>query len=59
MGGLALVLTSDITPAAVVRQVALLGAYGLVMLAVCSLACAGPVIRGLRVRPTEVLRDDG
>jgi ABC-type antimicrobial peptide transport system permease subunit len=43
----------------VVRHVALLGTYGLVMLAVCSLACAGPVIRALRVEPTDVLRDDG
>jgi putative ABC transport system permease protein len=59
MGGLALLLTSDITTAAVVRHVALLGTYGLVMLAVCSLACAGPVIRALRVEPTDVLRDDG
>ena len=33
--------------------------YGLVMAAVCLLACLVPVRRALRVQPTEALRDDG
>lgn len=36
----------------------LLLAYGIAMLSVCALACAGPVLRALRLEPVEVLRDD-
>jgi putative ABC transport system permease protein len=41
------------------RQVAILLAYGTVMLAVCLLACVVPTRRALRVQPTEALRADG
>lgn len=36
----------------------LLLAYGIAMLGVCALACAGPILRALRLEPVEVLRDD-
>ena len=41
------------------RHVALLLFYGATMMAVCALACIGPLVRVFRVEPTDVLRDDG
>lgn len=41
------------------RHAALLLMYGATMMAVCSLACIGPLLRVFRVEPTDVLRDDG
>jgi hypothetical protein len=43
----------------VTRHGALLLAYGATMMAVCALACIGPLLRVFRVEPTDVLRDDG
>ena len=43
----------------VTRHVALLLVYGATMVGVCALACIGPLLRVLRVEPTDVLRDDG
>ena len=40
-------------------QLALLGAYALVMFGVCLLACIVPTRRALNVEPTEALRADG
>ena len=37
-------------------QVALLVAYAILMLGVCTLACVVPTVRALRVQPTEALR---
>jgi len=39
-------------------QAALLLAYGIAVMAVCSLACIGPALRALRVDPVEALRED-
>jgi hypothetical protein len=39
-------------------QAALLVAYGMAMMGVCVLACAGPILRALRVQPVEALRED-
>jgi len=44
---------------AVTRHAALLLVYGATMVGVCALACIGPLLRVLRVEPTDVLRDDG
>jgi putative ABC transport system permease protein len=41
------------------RPAALLLALGLVMIGVCALACIGPILRALRLQPTEALRDVG
>jgi ABC-type antimicrobial peptide transport system permease subunit len=41
------------------RDVALLAAHGLVMTAVCMLACVVPARRALRIEPTEALSSDG
>ena len=43
----------------VTRHAALLLVYGATMVGVCALACIGPLLRVLRVEPTDVLRDDG
>jgi predicted permease len=61
MGGLvALFLrNADIDVGTVTRHAAVLAAYGATMLGVCALACAGPLLRVLRVQPTDALRDDG
>jgi ABC-type lipoprotein release transport system permease subunit len=37
-------------------HVLIIGAYGLLMTAVCALACIVPARRALRVEPTEALR---
>ncbi len=39
-------------------QLAILAAYGVVMLGVCLLACIVPTRRALRVEPTVALRMD-
>jgi len=44
--------------AALARNAALLLACGIAMMAVCALACIGPVLRALRVPPAEALKDD-
>jgi putative ABC transport system permease protein len=44
---------------AMMRPAALLLALGLVMIGVCALACIGPILRALRLQPTEALRDVG
>jgi putative ABC transport system permease protein len=41
------------------RPAALLLALGLVMIGMCALACIGPILRALRLQPTEALRDVG
>jgi hypothetical protein len=43
---------------AMVRQGALLLAYGIAVMGVCVLACIGPAVRALRVDPVEALRED-
>ena len=43
----------------VTRHAMLLLGYGAIMIGVCGLACIGPLLRVIRVEPTEVLRDDG
>jgi ABC-type antimicrobial peptide transport system permease subunit len=60
MGGMvALFLrNSDVGVGTVTRHAALLLAYGAAMMGVCALACVGPLVRILRVKPTELLRDD-
>ena len=60
MGGMvALFLrNSDVGVGTVTRHAALLLAYGAAMMGVCALACTGPLVRILRVKPTELLRDD-
>jgi predicted permease len=50
---------SDVGIGTVTRHAALLLAYGAAMMGVCALACIGPLLRILRVEPTDVLRDDG
>jgi ABC-type antimicrobial peptide transport system permease subunit len=60
--GLLVVVTnrdSDIGAAAMTRHAALLLAYAASMMGVCALACIGPLLRVLRIEPTDVLRDDG
>jgi hypothetical protein len=37
-------------------ELALLSAYAILMLGVCTLACVVPTLRALRVQPTEALR---
>jgi putative ABC transport system permease protein len=49
---------ADLSAGDVTRHAALLLGYGAAMVAVCALACVGPMLRVLRVEPTEVLRDD-
>ena len=60
MGGMvALFLrNSDVGAGTVTRHAALLLVYGATMMGVCALACIGPLVRILRVKPIEVLRDD-
>jgi predicted permease len=43
---------------AVMKNVPLLLGYGITMLAVCVLACSGPILRALRLEPTRALRED-
>ena len=43
---------------AAAKQAALLLAYGIAVMAVCALACIGPILRALRVDPVEALRED-
>jgi putative ABC transport system permease protein len=50
---------SDVGVGTVTRHAALLLVYGATMMAVCALACIGPLLRVFRVEPTHVLRDDG
>jgi hypothetical protein len=50
---------SDAGVGTVARHAALLLGYGTVMMGVCGLACIGPLLRVLRVEPTDALRDDG
>jgi putative ABC transport system permease protein len=50
---------ADVTIAMAMRQAALLLLLGTSMMAVCALACIGPLLRVFRVQPTDVLRDDG
>jgi hypothetical protein len=50
---------SEVPVGTVTRHAALLLVYGAAMMAVCALACTGPLLRVLRVEPTDVLRDDG
>jgi ABC-type antimicrobial peptide transport system permease subunit len=50
---------SDVGAAAITRHAGLLFGYGALMIAVCALACIGPLLRVLRVDPTDALRDDG
>ena len=50
---------SDLGVGTVTRHAALLLGYGATMMGVCALACIGPLLRVLRVEPTDVLRDDG
>jgi putative ABC transport system permease protein len=62
MGALVALSNRDSALAAgtVTRHAALLLGYGTVMVVgICGLACAGPLLRVLRVEPTDVLRDDG
>jgi hypothetical protein len=60
MGGLVALFqrNASIGAGGVTRHAALLVGYGATMVGVCALACAGPLLRVLRVQPTEVLRDD-
>jgi putative ABC transport system permease protein len=39
-------------------DVALLGAYAVLMLGVCAIACVVPTVRALRVQPTVALRTE-
>lgn len=50
---------SNVGVGTVTRHAALLLLYGATMMAVCALACVGPLMRVFRVEPTDVLRDDG
>ena len=50
---------SDVGVGTVSRHAALLLVYGATMMGVCALACIGPLLRVIRVEPTDVLRDDG
>jgi ABC-type antimicrobial peptide transport system permease subunit len=50
---------TQVTFLTVARHASILGLYGIAMIGVCALACAGPAVRALRVQPTETLRDDG
>ena len=50
---------SHVAIGTVMRHAALLLGYGTAMTGVCAIACIGPVLRVLRVEPTDVLRDDG
>jgi hypothetical protein len=61
MGALVVVTNrdSDVGAAAMTSHAALLLVHGAAMMAVCALACTGPLLRVLRVEPTDVLRDDG
>ena len=47
----------DLVGAALKNGPLLLG-YGIAMLAVCALACIGPILRALRLEPTQALRDE-
>ena len=49
---------ADLSVGEVTRHAALLLGYGAAMIAVCGLACIGPLLRVFRVQPTEMLRDD-
>jgi ABC-type lipoprotein release transport system permease subunit len=46
-------------PGAWLQRAAIVIAYSVGMMAVCSLACVVPTWRALRVQPTEALRADG
>jgi predicted permease len=41
-----------------VREAAMIGAYAMLMMAICLLACVVPVRRALRVEPAEILRGE-
>jgi hypothetical protein len=58
MGGL-IARSRGVDLATVTRHGGLLLGYGALMMGVCALACIGPLVRVLRVDPTDVLRDDG
>jgi predicted permease len=58
--GLIVALTLPIYGGAIgAMQAGAIGAYALLMVAVCLLACVVPTWRALRVEPTEALRADG
>ena len=44
---------------AATRHATLLLMYAATMMGVCALACIGPLLRVMRVEPTDALRDDG
>jgi ABC-type antimicrobial peptide transport system permease subunit len=50
---------ADVGAATIVKYAAILSGYGTLMMSICGLACIGPLVRILRVEPTDVLRDDG
>ena len=43
---------------AVMNNAPLLLGYGVSMLSVCALSCLGPILRALRLEPTQALRED-
>ena len=49
----------NLTAGAMLKHIAVLLSYGTAMMAVCVFACTGPILRVLRVQPSDVLRDDG
>jgi putative ABC transport system permease protein len=61
MGSLVVVTNrdSDLGAGTLTRHAALLLVHGATMMAMCALACLGPLLRVFRVEPTDVLRDDG
>jgi hypothetical protein len=56
LGGV-VALANEGSLAAVARHAPLLFAFGCTIVAVCGLACIGPVVRALRVQPVEALRE--
>ena len=59
MASLVALWTHDLGVGTLARHAALLLGYGTTMMAICGLACIGPLLRVFRVEPTDVLRDDG
>lgn len=50
---------ADVNTLTVMKHAGLLLTYGSAMMAVCAVACCRPFLRVLRVKPSDVLRDDG